>query len=377
MAENETHGRVLELISALKSNQKRFEDDCGLGRGFVSRITRNVRKQSLEKIKARYPQVNINWIKTGRGTMFSLPDKDDSTIGQRLERFIRLKGYSVRKFEAVVGVSNGTLGKIGDNIRTETVLKIKEKFPDMSEDWLLYGKGDMISDEKTLTMGGTIKDRLRLFIDRLGVSEGFFLTKVGSSAQTVSRLNDNLPKTFLDAVHAAYPMLNMKWLTSGEGKVFAEAEKSGNVRMIPVVSHMAYAGYLNGYSDEEYMETLPTIPYVIGQGEDNDTFVAFEVNGDSMDDDTPDAYKSGDILICKQLELQLYRDSPLPYKRRDFVIVHKDGILIKRIISHDISKHTITIHSLSDDPRYKDTVLDLEDVRQMFTVEYQQRRRSR
>ena len=150
-----------------------------------------------------------------------------------------------------------------------------------------------------------------------------------------------------------------------------------NVVMIPVVSQLAYAGYLCGFADAEYMSSLPTIPFVAGLGDEADSFIAFEVSGDSMDDDTPDAYKNGDILICKRVELQLYRNSSLPFKRRDFVIVHKDGILIKRIVAHDVESHTITIHSLSEDPAYTDKVLDLRDVRQMFTVEYQQRKRSR
>lgn len=375
--ENETHGRVLELISALRTTQKDFEDDCGLGRGFVSRITRNARKRSLEKIKARYPQVNINWIKTGRGTMFSVPDNDASTIKQRLKRFAKLKGYSMRELERAVGVSNGALGKVVDNIRMETVLKIKEQFPDLNEEWLLDGRGDMHSD-RTISSGASIKDRLRVFVDKIGISEGFFLTKVGSTAKTITKLNDNLPKAFLDSVRMAYPMLNMRWLEYGEKPMLNEAGvRISNMKMIPIVSQHAYAGYLSGYADTEYIENLPTIPYMVEPEDALDTFVAFEVYGDSMDDDTTDAYKSGDILICKQVELQLYKNTPLPYKRRDFVIVHSNGILIKRIISHDVENHTITIHSLSDDPRYKDTVLNLEDVRQLFTVEYQQRKRAR
>ena len=65
-----------------------------------------------------------------------------------------------------------------------------------------------------------------------------------------------------------------------------------------------------------------------------------------------------------------YLDSVL-----DFVIIHKEGILIKRIIAHDVENHTITIHSLN--PMYKDEVLDLADVRQIFSVVESRRQRRR
>lgn len=48
------------------------------------------------------------------------------------------------------------------------------------------------------------------------------------------------------------------------------------------------------------------------------------------------------------------------------MIVHEDGIVVKRIIDHDVENHTITIHSLND--MYPDRVIDLCDVKQIFNV---------
>ena len=94
--------------------------------------------------------------------------------------------------------------------------------------------------------------------------------------------------------------------------------------------------------------------------------MAFEVKGDSMNDGTEDSYLEGDRLYCREIGQHLWATSKLHLRKWDFVIVHEDGILIKRIIDHDVDNHTITIHSLND--MYPDKVIDLIEVRQIFNV---------
>lgn len=134
---------------------------------------------------------------------------------------------------------------------------------------------------------------------------------------------------------------------------------------VPLVNQYAHAGYLCGYADAEYIETLPKIPFIIDQ-EAHGHYIAFEVKGDSMDDGTDEAYKEGDRLLCREIQKHLWKESKLHIRKWDFVIVHKEGILVKRIIDHDIEKCTITIHSLNS--FYSDRVLQLADVRQIFNV---------
>ena len=63
---------------------------------------------------------------------------------------------------------------------------------------------------------------------------------------------------------------------------------------------------------------------------------------------------------------ELWADSKLHIRKWDFVIVHKDGILIKRILDHNVEEGTITIHSLN--PIYPDRVINLAEVYQIFNV---------
>ena len=134
---------------------------------------------------------------------------------------------------------------------------------------------------------------------------------------------------------------------------------------VRLVSQYAYAGYLSGYMDETYMAQLPVIDFTPDR-EMTGNYLAFEVKGDSMDDGTKESYVEGELLICREVEPHLWRNSRLHYNKRDFVIVHSEGILIKRIIAHDVEHHTITIHSLN--PLYPDRTIDLAEVRQIFSV---------
>lgn len=138
-----------------------------------------------------------------------------------------------------------------------------------------------------------------------------------------------------------------------------------DVVYIPMVNQYAYAGYVDGYCDVTYMDQLPKIPFIVDR-EGRGNYMAFEVKGDSMNDGTEDSYLEGDRLYCREIDKQLWATSKLHLRKWDFVIVHEDGILIKRIIDHDVENHTITIHSLND--MYPNKVIDLAEVRQIFNV---------
>lgn len=140
---------------------------------------------------------------------------------------------------------------------------------------------------------------------------------------------------------------------------------TNHILNVPLVNQYAHAGYLSGYADPEYVETLPTLPFIIDQ-EAHGNYIAFEVKGDSMDDGTDEAYKEGDRLLCREIQKHLWAESKLHIRKWDFVIVHKEGILVKRITDHNVEACTITIHSLN--PLYPDRQLHLQDVRQIFNV---------
>jgi len=66
-------------------------------------------------------------------------------IIDRIKQIIEYKGISTRKFCIEIGVANGFFDKVKD-VGSGKVLKILETYPDISANWLLTGKGDMLSE---------------------------------------------------------------------------------------------------------------------------------------------------------------------------------------------------------------------------------------
>lgn len=150
---------------------------------------------------------------------------------------------------------------------------------------------------------------------------------------------------------------------------------TSSIMYVPLVAQYAYAGYLGGYADEEFVESLPKIPFVLDK-EYKGQYLCFEVKGDSMECENEESIPEGSILLCRNVR-QEYWKSKLHINKWDFVIVHRtDGILVKRIINHDVEKGIITIHSLNE--FHEDRELNLRDISQIFNiVEVQQKRKRR
>lgn len=137
------------------------------------------------------------------------------------------------------------------------------------------------------------------------------------------------------------------------------------VMLVPLVSQYAYAGYLSGFGDEEYTDSLPTIPWYVDR-EYKGKYMFFEVRGDSMDDGSIESYPEGSRLLSRNVGREHWRNR-LPISAWDFVIVHQsEGILAKRIVNHDTQRGVITCHSLNS--LYDDFTLHLDEVMELYTI---------
>ncbi|MBD8001568.1 LexA family transcriptional regulator [Phocaeicola faecium] len=229
-------------------------------------------------------------------------------------------------------------------------------------------------------------ERIQKIMDEEGLNKNSFSKAIGiSNNVTITRIINEKrspSKSTCEKIVAAFPKYNLTWLLTGEGNMLTDITSLNEASFIdkpiilhvPLVSQYAQAGYLCGYADAAYMATLPTIPYIVDH-EAQGHYVAFEVKGDSMNDGTEDSILEGDRLLCREIMPHLWADSKLHFRKWDFVIIHSDGILVKRIIDHDVENHTITIHSLNS--LYPDKVINLADVKQIFNVIELQRPRRR
>lgn len=61
--------RLLIFIKFLKLSVSGFESIVGLSNGFVSKTNDNIRRRTLDAIASAFPQLNIEWLRTGEGEM--------------------------------------------------------------------------------------------------------------------------------------------------------------------------------------------------------------------------------------------------------------------------------------------------------------------
>ena len=150
--------------------------------------------------------------------------------------------------------------------------------------------------------------------------------------------------------------------------------KEMSVMYVPLVNQYAYGGYMNGFGDLEYIDSLPKIPFSADQ-EHRGEYLCFEVKGDSMDDGTVDAILERDILLCRNIRKDYWK-SKLHINKWDFVVVHREkGIVVKRIIKHDVDQGILTLHSLNEE--YEDYEVHLKDVAQILNIVDIKRNRKR
>lgn len=111
-------------------------------------------------------------------------------------------------------------------------------------------------------------------------------------------------------------------------------DKEGEEAIL-LVPQKAAAGYLNGYSDPEYVEKLPSISLPMLK---NGTFRAFEISGDSMLPIQP-----GSIIVGQYLaETERIKDN-----RTYIIISRSEGIVYKRV-----RKGQNKLFLVSDNPVY-------------------------
>lgn len=223
-----------------------------------------------------------------------------------------------------------------------------------------------------------IHDRIRSLINEHYPSLKTFSEVIGETPATVNNWvsgKRNIGMDVINKVIAAIPNTDVNWLLTGEGSMLkSENIKKEEVREIDpeyieveLISKYAYAGYLTGYGDMEYLEMLPKVKVIVDRMV-RGNYKCFEVKGDSMVDGSFESWLDGDIVLGREVKRELWLPK-LHINKCDFIIVHKDGILLKRIISQDNNNGTITIHSLNPDKSsYPDEEIYLDDVMQIFST---------
>lgn len=133
--------------------------------------------------------------------------------------------------------------------------------------------------------------------------------------------------------------------------VISEAD-SGNENIVHVPIK-ARAGYLNGFSDPSFIETLPTYRL---PGVRSGTYRSFEITGDSMLPLEP-----GTIVVGQYVES--WRD--IRNNHTYILVTREEGVVYKRVINKVKSKGQLVL--LSDNPVYEPYAVSIEEVQEVWS----------
>lgn len=223
--------------------------------------------------------------------------------------------------------------------------------------------------------------RIQLVMEKEGLNKNSFSKAIGlSNNVTITRIinEQRTPsRTTCEKVVKAFPQYSLDWLLTGSGDMMVDiSDKSSSIQSnahavedlnymnVPVVHIKARCGYLAGYADEGYIDSLPTMPVIVDKTY-HGRYMIFEAEGDSMDDGTRNSICDGDKLLCREVRRDLWLPK-LHINDWYFVIVHRtEGIAIKQITAQD-ENGNITCHSLND--MFNDYTVNLDDVAEIYNV---------
>lgn len=208
--------------------------------------------------------------------------------------------------------------------------------------------------------------KIRDLREKLKLSQTEFALKIGKSLRSIQMYEQDKTTPSGDTLLI---LLNLIDENTHDIAQTDEAKKVDfkelSVMYVPLVSKFAYAGYLGGFGDWEYVGDLPKIPFANGF-RPKGNYLCFEVRGDSMTNDSRESIEEGDIILGREVGKQHWVNK-LHINQWDFIIIHKEqGILLKRVAKHDTKTGNIVLQSLND--HFEDLIINLKDVAQIFNI---------
>ena len=126
--------RLLEFLEYSGLGQNAFEVKAGISKGYITNFTGNMTSRILKKIRDTYPDLNIDWLKTGNGSMLNLEERVETSSEV---------AYFVRKLPTyAMGGPMKEFSTLVKDIDCEQVAS-----PIKGADWAITVNGDSMAPE--------------------------------------------------------------------------------------------------------------------------------------------------------------------------------------------------------------------------------------
>lgn len=222
-----------------------------------------------------------------------------------------------------------------------------------------------------------IHNKIKRIIDEMKLNNNSFARLIGVTSTTIDSItigrlqsdgNRKRTKPGFDLVYSIITRCNInpEYFFGNSEEIFVKLGNTNSLSLslpkivtvnqegeenINFVGVKARAGYLDGYSDPEYMETLPSFSMPMLK---NGTYRCFEIKGNSMSTTIHD----GDYLFGKYVD-----DFDDILDGRIYVIISKnDGVVVKRVLNRIRESGKLILKSDNRDGNYPMYSIYAEDI---------------
>jgi transcriptional regulator with XRE-family HTH domain len=152
------------------------------------------------------------------------------------------------------------------------------------------------------------------------------------------------------------PQKEWKSKASSRGKeILAITVDAHNKENVELVSQKAYAGYMSGYQDPEFVKDLPKISMPMLPK--NKTYRAFEIKGESMLPILP-----GTVIFGEYVE-----DAESIKNGKLYILITKqDGIVFKRVFNFSDQQAKLLL--VSDNRTYEPYAINTDDIMEIWAA---------
>ena len=119
------------------------------------------------------------------------------------------------------------------------------------------------------------------------------------------------------------------------------------------------------HKSADFIKTLYSIPEKV-DAEFDGKYRVFQVAGDAMVDGTHKSILSNDLVLGREVNINVVGLHSESIYGRLFMVVHSGGIVLRKFLSFDMSTKTATFAALN--PLYSDIVVKLKNMLELYNV---------